>query len=155
MSMRLNLAKIEGALLASMRVNPATLIGAVFLDDGRARQGFSREADMFVDDYRTLIAVAEGRAEAEHGTVRWKKCYPWLATATGESGENDVAGSVLGYGPAFVLDPAEVTAVAQGLVGEGWGAGKVRAGRFEGFEALVPFYVEAARQGKAIVGGVS
>ncbi|MFI7231596.1 hypothetical protein ACIBO5_51090 [Nonomuraea angiospora] len=155
MSMRLNLAKIEAALLESVRTDPA-LIGTILVNVGQPHAGFSRETDMFADDYRTLIAIAEGRAEAEHGTTQWRRCYPWLATATGENGANDMQGYEFGYGPAFALDPAQVTAVAQGLAGEGWGSGAVRGdGVYEGFEALVPFYAAAAREGKSVVGGVT
>ncbi|MFI6796144.1 hypothetical protein [Streptosporangium canum] len=158
MSMRLKLAKIDVELLESVRANP-DLIGTIFFNGGQAPAGFQRETDMFGDDHRTLSALAEARAEAEHETVRWRKCYPWLAAATGENGQNDVEGYEFGYGPAFVLDPGQVTAVAQGLMGEGWGFGAARRnaaeGAHEGFEDLGPFYAAAAREGKAIVGGVS
>ncbi|WP_157594548.1 hypothetical protein [Streptosporangium amethystogenes] len=158
MSMRLNLAKIDVELLESVRANPA-LIGTILFNGGQAPAGFQRETDMFGDDYRTLGAIAEGRAEAEHETAQWRKCCPWLAAATGEDGENDVEGYEFGYGPAFVLDPGQVTAVAQGLMSEGWGFGAVRRdtanGAYEGFADLGPFYAAAAREGKAVVGGVS
>ncbi|MFI6742769.1 hypothetical protein ACIBI9_58590 [Nonomuraea sp. NPDC050451] len=147
MSMRLNLAKIEAALLESVRADPA-LIGTILVNDGQSHAGFSRETDMFAADYRILTAIAEGRAEAEHATTKWRRCYPWLATATGENGENDIEGYEFGYGPAFVLDPVQVTAVAEGLAGERWGSGA-------GFEVLVAFYAAAAREGKAVVGGVN
>ncbi|MEU6788304.1 hypothetical protein ABZ912_54720 [Nonomuraea angiospora] len=52
--MRLNLAKIEAALLESVRADPA-LIGTILVNDGQ-------RTDMFADDYRTLTAIAEGRA---------------------------------------------------------------------------------------------
>lgn len=157
-SMWLNLAKIDVELLESVRANP-DLIGAIFFDDGQAPVGFHHEADAFGDDYRTLDAIAQGRAEAEHESAQWRECYPWLAAATGETGENDVEGYEFDYGPAFVLDPGQVTAIAQGLMGEGWGFGAARRdaadGAYEGFEDLGPFYAAAAREGKAIVGGVS
>ncbi|MEV4018900.1 hypothetical protein AB0J35_51270 [Nonomuraea angiospora] len=113
-SMRLNLAKIEAALLVSVRAVPA-LIGTILVNGGQSHAGFSRETDTFADDYRTLTAIAEGRAEAEHDTTQWRRCYPWLATATGENGANDMEGYEFGYGPAFVLDPAQVTAVVGGV----------------------------------------
>ncbi|MEV8635739.1 hypothetical protein AB0395_29195 [Streptosporangium sp. NPDC051023] len=162
MSMWLNLVKVDAGLLEAVRADPA-LIGAIVFDDGQAPVGFRRETDVFGDDYRTLGAVAEGRAEAEHGTTRWRGCYPWLAAATGEDGENDVEGYESGYGPAFILDPGQVAVVAQGLMGEGWGFGAARPdaaggtheGGYEGFEDLGPFYAAAAREGRAVVGGVS
>lgn len=156
-SMWLKLAKIDVELLESVRANPG-LIGTIF-DSGQAPAGFHRGADVFGCDHRILSAVAEARAEAEHETAQWRKCCPWLAAATGENGQNDVEGYEFGYGPAFVLDPGQVTAVAQGLTGEGWGFGAARRdaaeGAHEGFEDLGPFYAAAAREGKAIVGGVS
>ncbi|MFF5207810.1 hypothetical protein [Streptosporangium sp. NPDC000396] len=158
MSMWLNLAKIDVELLESVQADP-DLIGEIFFDDGQAPAGFQPETDMFGDDYRTLDAIAKGRAETEHGTAEWKECYPWLAAATGENGENDVDGYEFDYGPAFVLDPGQVAAVAQGLMGEGWGFSTAQRdtadGAYEGFEDLGPFYAAAAREGKAIVGGVS
>ncbi|MEV7008860.1 hypothetical protein [Streptosporangium sp. NPDC051022] len=156
--MWLNLAKIDAELLESVRAAP-DLIGTLFSDDGRAPAGFRHGIDVFEDDYRTLAAVAEGRAEAEHGTTRWGGCYPWLAAATGEDGENDVEEYELGYGPVFILDPGRVAEVARGLMGEGWGFATARRGAaeeaYEGFEDLGPFYAAAAREGKAVVGGVS
>ncbi|WP_271222301.1 hypothetical protein [Streptosporangium carneum] len=162
MSMWLNLAKIDVEALESVRTDPA-LIGAILFDGGRPSAGSLRENDVFGDDYRTLAAVAEGRAEAEHQTTRWGRCYPWLAAATGEDGENDVEGCEFGYGPVFVLDPGQVAVVAKGLMGEGWGFGVARRdaadgvheGGYEGFEDLGPFYAAAAREGRAVVGGVS
>ncbi|WP_433256089.1 hypothetical protein ACQPYK_16355 [Streptosporangium sp. CA-135522] len=158
MSMWLNLAKIDVELLESVRADP-DLIGEIFFDNGQAPAGFRPETDMFGCDYRTLNAVAEGRAEAERESAQWRECYPWLMAATGENGENDVEGYEFDYGPAFVLDPGQVTMVAQGLMGEGWGFGAARRdaadGADEGFEDLGPFYAAAAREGKAIVGGVS
>ncbi|MGW4408545.1 hypothetical protein ACWEJ6_31230 [Nonomuraea sp. NPDC004702] len=151
MSMRLSLAKIEAALLESVRADPA-LIGAVL--EGRSR-GLPPETDVFADDHRSLTAIAEGRAEAEHGTARWRHCFPWLAAATGEDGANDVAGCEVGYGPPFVLDPGQVAAVARGLAEEGWRFGAGHAGgTYEGLEALAPFYTAAAHEGKAVVGAV-
>ncbi|MEU0478391.1 hypothetical protein ABZ260_04285 [Streptosporangium sp. NPDC006013] len=75
MSMRLNLAKIDVELLESVRANPA-LIGTVLFDGGQTPAGFQRETDMFGDDYRTLDTIAEGRAEAEHGSARWRTRVP-------------------------------------------------------------------------------
>ncbi|YCK39474.1 hypothetical protein ACNF49_37100 [Actinomadura sp. ATCC 39365] len=149
--MRLSLAKIEAALLESVRADPA-LVGAVF--EGRLR-GLPLETDLFADDHRSLTAIAEGRAEAEHGTARWRQCFPWLAAATGEDGANDMAGCEVGYGPPFALDPAQVAAVARGLAEEGWKFGAGHAGgAYEGLEALAPFYAAAAREGRAVVGAV-
>ncbi|MFF4190110.1 hypothetical protein [Nonomuraea sp. NPDC001831] len=151
MSMRLSLAKIEAALLESVRADPG-LIGAVL--EGRSG-GLPLETDVFADDHRSRTAIAEGRAEAEHGTARWRRCFPWLAAATGEDGANDVAGCEVGYGPPFVPDPAQVAAVARGLGEEGWGFGAGHAGgAYEGLEALAPFYAAAASEGKAVVGAV-
>ncbi|MEU1721195.1 hypothetical protein [Nonomuraea sp. NPDC005692] len=149
--MRLNLAKIEAALLESVRADPA-LVGVVF--EGRLR-GLPLETDLFADDHRSLTAIAEGRAEAEHGTARWRQCFPWLAAATGEDGANDMAGCEVGYGPPFALDPAQVAAVSRGLAEEGWKFGAGHAGgAYEGLEALAPFYAAAAREGRAVVGAV-
>ncbi|MFI7416127.1 hypothetical protein [Nonomuraea sp. NPDC049684] len=151
MSMRLSLVKIEAALLESVRADPA-LIAAVF--EGRS-PGLPLETDVFADDHRSLTAIAEGRAEAEHGTAGWRQCFPWLAAATGEDGANDVAGCEVGYGPPFVLEPAQVAAAARGLAEEGWRFGAGHAGgAYEGLEALAPFYAAAAREGRAVVGAV-
>ncbi|MER6508371.1 hypothetical protein ABT158_16235 [Nonomuraea sp. NPDC001636] len=70
-------------------------------------------------------------------------------------GANDVAGCEVGYGPPFVLDPAQVAAVARGLAEEGWRFGAGHAGgTYEGLEAPAPFYAAAAREGRAVVGAV-
>ncbi|GII97561.1 hypothetical protein Ssi02_77920 [Sinosporangium siamense] len=119
--MRLNLAKIEVALLQSVKADPS-VIGTILFAPGQTTAGFSA-------DYRILSAVAEGRAEAEHKSARWKTFYPWLAAATGEDGENDVVGTEFGYGPGFLLDPGQVVAIAHGLMGEGWGVHHRSAGK--------------------------
>ncbi|GII60351.1 hypothetical protein Skr01_04360 [Sphaerisporangium krabiense] len=156
--MWLNLAKIDGELLESVRAKP-DLIGAIFSEDGQAPAGLPSETDMFGYDYQAFSVIAEARAEAEHEGEGWRTCYPWFAAAIGETGENDIEEYEFGYGPAFVLDPAQVAAIAKGLMAEGWGFGATRqspgSGAYEGFEDLGPFYAAAARDGKAVVGGVS
>ncbi|MBB4917512.1 hypothetical protein [Streptosporangium saharense] len=143
MSMRLMLAKIDPEVLRAVRIN-GDLVGQIL-------GGSSRE-DGFEDDYLALGVIAEGRAEAEHGDARWGRCYPWLAAATGADGTDDLPGHTFGYGPPFALDPERVVRVARGLAGEGWG---FAAARRDGFEGLGPFYAAAAREGRAVVGGVS
>jgi hypothetical protein len=59
------------------------------------------------------------------------------------------------YGPGFVLDPAAVVRVAEGLAAEGWGADGAIGEVLDEDEDLGRFYAAAAREGKAVIGGVS
>ncbi|MEU1882996.1 hypothetical protein ABZ470_37320 [Streptosporangium sp. NPDC020072] len=144
MSMRLTLVRIDPEALRAVRARP-DLAGEIL-------SGHPREEDVFTDDYLALGDFAEGRAEAEHGDARWGRHYPWLAAATGADGEHDLQDHTFGYGPPFALDPERVAEVARGLAGEGWGF--AAAGQ-DGFAGLGPFYTAAAREGGAVVGGVS
>ncbi|WP_431971013.1 hypothetical protein [Nocardia sp. bgisy134] len=161
MSMWLELAKIEPSLLEEMREKPE-LIHTVFFSENDSAPlpgGLRRVADFYGYDYRTLSAIAEGRAEAEKGTADWRDAYPWLARATGDHCDV-IAGYEFCYGPAFVLTPNEVRQVTEGLVAEGWVLGTTVAdwdeeNEDDEFEDLCPYFAAAAAEGKAVIGGVS
>ncbi|MBB4705258.1 hypothetical protein [Sphaerisporangium siamense] len=114
------------------------------------------------EDRWRAAGVRAGEARSDRGDRRRSAAIGGdrrRSAAIGEIGENDIEGYEFGYGPAFVLDPAQVAAVAKGLMGEGWGFDPAQrdpeGDAYEGFEGLGPFYAAAARDGKASVGGVS
>ncbi|MVO90646.1 hypothetical protein GPA10_39330 [Streptomyces sp. p1417] len=168
MSLWLKLTKIEPPLLEEARRRP-DLIEALFSsedesrgeDEGERGGGvlpptFRPGADSWATDHRLISAVATDRAEVEEGTADWTRAYPWLARSTGE-GPDVIEAYESGYGPAFVLTPAEVRAVAEGLTAEGWAAGATAAhwkgDRAEGgIEDLGPFFAAAVAEAKAVIG---
>lgn len=156
MSMWLSLAKIEPALLSRIRDEPE-LVDALFDEEAASPSPeFRGAADTFGCDYRWLSEIAEGKAQAEHGTTAWREVFPWLAKASGHDCPVIDKAYDFGYGPAHFLTPEEVKQIAEGLAAEGW---DTRA-RWDGddsnsFADLPPFFVAAAAEGKCVVGGVS
>ena len=167
--MWLSLAKVNPGLFAEIRANP-DLLDAIFFDEGDRPDGLNERSDVFGCDYRTLSAVAEGCAEAEEAGTDWREHYAWLARATGEDEADHLPGYEFTYGPAFAFTAADVQRVAEGLAEESWSldeddvrelagtGGDEEDGdepEFDDFIDLVPFFSAAAREGKAIVGGIS
>jgi hypothetical protein len=103
----------------------------------------------------------------------WREYYAWLARATGENEADHLPGYEFTYGPAFAFTSADVQPMADGLAEESWsldeddarelsGTGEEEEEEEDGVEPefddfidLVPFFAAAAREGKAIVGGIS
>ncbi|MCF2526202.1 hypothetical protein [Yinghuangia soli] len=134
MSMWLTLVKTDPARAEEVRRTPDS--AAALLDD-------ESSSDAHGEDFRALGDIAEGRAEAEEGTVDWMDVYPALAQATGE-GCTALEGDH-GHDYVFVLTAAEVAAVTTGLAAEGW----------TGFLEIARFYEAAATEGRAVVGGIA
>ena len=169
--MWLNLAKVRPELLAAIRAEPA-LIERLFFEDGGPVDGVDPDRDVFGCDYLTLSAVAAARARGdstdEGGLDRfadmdedWRESQPWLSRAVGDETQL-IDAYEFTYGSAFYLDADDVVAVRDGLVEEGWtfddvGDDEPEKGEpeFDDFVDLLPFFEAAAREGKAIVGGVS
>jgi len=167
--MWLTLAKVNPGLFAEIRANP-DLLDAIFFDEDDRPAGLDERSDVFGCDYRTLSAVAEGCAEADEAGVDWREHYAWLARATGENEADHLPGYDFTYGPAFAFAPTDVQRVAEGLAEESWSLDEEDARElsgnnsdeededdpeFDDFIDLVPFFAAAAREGKAVVGGIS
>jgi hypothetical protein len=184
MSMWLNLAKVSPELLTEIRAEP-DLLDSIFFDEDDLPDGLSLQSDVFGCDYRTLSAIAEFTAEQVQPGVDWRERYIWLRRATGDNEADHLVGYEFTYGPAFTLAPTDVQRVAEGLASEEWsyedddedleeldpldatdidedddddfdeGDDEDDDQEYEDFVDLVPFFAAAAREGKAIVGGVS
>jgi hypothetical protein len=172
MSMWLGLAKVNPELFAEIQANPH-LLDAIFFDEGDRPAGLDERSDVFGCDYRTLSAVAEACAEVDEAGTDWREYYAWLARATGENESDHLPGYEFTYGPAFAFTSADVQRMADGLAEESWsldeddarelsGTGEEEEEEEDGVEPefddfidLVPFFAAAAREGKAIVGGIS
>jgi hypothetical protein len=181
MSMWLSLAKVDPSVLSAVRAQP-DLLDAYFEYEGEAPAGFDPRSDLFSCDYRTLTAIAEAKAEDAGPGTDWTEAFPWLVRATGEA-DGDELDYEFTYGPAFVLDVHEVPEVVAGLTAEGWSFdaleyqieesvepdedgfyefdeddeeddGPPGDREFDDFVDLIPFLSAAAREGKAVIGGV-
>ena len=181
MSMWLNLAKVSPDLLAEIQERP-DLLDTLFFDEGvDPPAGFDLRADVFGCDYRTLTAIAQGMAAQEAPGSDWRDTYVFLRRATGEEERDHLADYEFTYGPAFAIGVDDVLTVHRGLSAEGWDFdedddedddallsfdeddeddedvdedGEDLAPEYDDVDELVPFFAAAAREGKAIVGGV-
>jgi hypothetical protein len=169
MSMWLNLAKVSPALLAEIRTRP-DLLDALFFEESSGIEGFDPHADVLGCDYRTLSAIAEAMAGHDDPALDWRDQYPGLSRATGEADVEYLDGYEFTYGPAFAIAPEDLPAVLESLVAEDWtydDLDELEEGDTDAAEAdeddelmygdvedLVPFFEAAAREGKAVVGGI-
>jgi hypothetical protein len=180
MSMWLNLAKVSPDLLAQIRARPDLLDNLFFDEEADPPAGVDLRVDLFGCDYRTLTAIAEGMASQEAPGTDWRETYVFLRRATGDDERDHLQGYEFTYGPAFALGTDDVLAVHRGLSDEGWDFDGDDLDddedelvpfdedegdpdddsdddnpEYEDFDELVPFFAAAAREGKAIVGGVA
>ncbi|GIH06067.1 hypothetical protein Rhe02_41340 [Rhizocola hellebori] len=149
MSMWLMLAKIEVGLLDAVRADPDLLAGVLGEDESPMPEdlsaAFDAGSDLFEADYRTLSAIAEALESKE-----------WFDQATGGTESLDYEDFT--YGPAFALSPRDVSAVAAGLVADGWpvsGTADEPDDEFDDDIDLAGFFIAAANQGRAVVGGIN
>jgi hypothetical protein len=156
--MWLTLAKVSPELLAAIRVQPG-LVEPLFFDpeedDPTAAppDGFDPASDTFGYDYRTLTMLAEAQAEESGDPAPFEDQDTWLCKAAHGTGTE--LPYEFCYGIGFVLEPADVVRVAEGLASEGWGEGGPIGEILDEDEDLGRFYAAAAREGKAVIGGVS
>ncbi|MGW1990941.1 hypothetical protein [Embleya sp. NPDC001921] len=162
MSMWLTLVKVGPAMLGKVGDSPVP-VGELSVDrggSGSAVSGFRPEVDRYGCDYRVLTMAAEGRLEAEGGTGRWTKEYPWLAMAVGYGCEI-VEGVEVAGESAYLLPPEKVGPVVEGLRAERWAAGAGTSRPWNGttggntFEDLIVFLTAAATEGKAVISTVT
>lgn len=162
MSMWLTLVKVGPAVLGEVTDSPG-LAGELFVDRGGSGPvvtGFRPEEDRYGCDYRVLTMSAEGRLEAEGGTGRWPKEYPWLAIAVGY-GCDIVEGAEFAGEPVYFLPPEQVGPAAEGLRDEQWATGAGTSRPWNGttgdnaFEDLIVFLTAAATEGKAVISTVT
>lgn len=142
------MAKISPDLLAILRARPA-LTERLFdgPDDAAPLTGFDPDRDAFGSDYRILSAIAEA-IQAEHPPFAEERS--WLSYAV--HGTDDTLDVELGYGPAFVLDPAEVARLAAGQTDDAGHADPEHDGPdAEGDGGIDDFFAAAAREGRAII----
>ena len=163
--MWLNLAKVSEGLLREIIARPDLLTTLFFEDDSETPEilGTVTSRDILGCDYRSVNAIAEGTARQAGAGDYWRTGLPWLARAVGEDPEHPIDEFRFTYGPAFYIEVREVAAIRDGLIAEGWSFPETVRDEpdpdaeyiYEDFMDLVPFYEAAAREGKAIVGGVS
>ena len=169
MSIWLNLAKVPENLLRKIIARP-DLLEALFFevdsdtpDDRPEIVGAVSSRDILGCDYRTVNAVADALAREAGAGDDWRTNLPWLAQAVGADPAHPINDYRFTYGPAFFIQAHEVAAIRDGLIAEGWSFPETVRDEpdpdadyiYEDFVDLVPFYEAAAREGKAIVGGVS
>jgi hypothetical protein len=165
--MWLNLAKVTPDLLNAIKAEPELIDRLFFDEDGSPLEGVDPERDVFGCDYLTLGAVAAAMARGEEADgedldrfadadEEWRDSQPWLARAVGEEA-SPLGDYEFTYGAAYCLDADQVRAIRDGLVDEGWELVDSRdePEEYDDFVDLLPFFDAAAREGKAIVGGIS
>lgn len=141
MSMWLEYAKVSEATLEAVRKDDAVAQALFFGEEGKPAD-FDAGKDVIGLDYRTLSAMLEGMEEAGIDCS-------WTRRAIGEE-YGDALSFELTYGPAFFFTVEEVAELAAGLSAEeGWDPDD----DFE--ENIARFFVQAAMERKAVIGGVN
>lgn len=141
MSMWLEYAKVSKETLERIKDTPKPMIDAIWFGEGDPVEGVDLDSDVIGLDYRTLVAMWEGMEEVGLD-------MPWTQRATGEDFGN-VVDYELSYGPVFYFTPQEVSELASGLTEDEWDV----EDDFE--ENIGRFFAIAAREGKAVIGGIS
>jgi hypothetical protein len=172
MSMWLNLAKVSPDLLAEIRARPDLFDRLFFEDESGLPDGVTARTDILGCDYLTINALAESLARESGVDPEWRTGLPWLARAVGDDPPHAIDEYEFCYGSGFYVEPGEVAAIRDGLISEGWPTPDDLADddadedddaveeaedayEYDDFVHLIPFFDAAAREGKAIVGGVS
>ena len=140
------LAKVDPSVADRVLAEPDA-VERIWPEDGvvDADLGIDPEGDRFEEDFLYLGRFLAGEEDTGGRDVTW------LTRASQGTG-TEVAHE-FGYGAGFVVPAAEVPEVAEGLVAEGWSGGREDGETVA--HALVDFYAAAAREGKAVVGGVA
>jgi hypothetical protein len=136
--MWLNYAKVTPEALSSLKKSPKLVEGLFFDSAVGAVAGFEPDKDVFGEDYRMITEVAEAMAGGES----FYEQETWLTRAMGHGMGEEVAYEFC-YGPGFCFSAEQVQQIANGLSKEDDPFG------------VSDFFAEAARQGRAVVGGVS
>jgi len=141
MSMWLEYPKVSEAMLEAVRKDDAVAQAIFFGEEGQP-DDFDPTADAIGLDYRTLSAILEGMEEAGIDTA-------WTHRALGEE-YGDALSFELCYGPGFFFTVEEVAELAAGLSAEQtWDPDD----DYE--ENIARFFVQAAKEKKAVIGGVN
>jgi hypothetical protein len=134
--MSLMLVKVPPALAARIRAEPALL--AQVWDESA---GLVTAEDKLFEDYLGLSRTVDEQPDR----------FPVMFRAM--NGTGDELDYDFGYGPAFVIEPAEAARISAGLAEEGWWRSGDEVITID--HAIAEFYTLAADQGRTIVGGVS
>ncbi len=148
MSMQLMYTKVTNETLEKIKKD-TELIDAIFMEGEAPLSDWDYDKDALETDFQTFTEIAEAIGEG----VEIYDQDGWASKAIGQD-----YGSTLdfdfGYGDAFYFTPDEVRKIAAGLEEEIGDLGDPSTPN--DFEDNVPgFFRIAAKEGKAVVGGVN